>query len=82
MISDKQYAARVLSETQECFRRLNQVLLDAQDHLSPDEFARLRGGIGRVLGYLYTDVEAPIHHAHPELEPSNLRGGGNNAGNT
>ena len=73
MISNHDEAAKVLSETDRCFRALNALLTEVQRSLPTAEFDRLRLGIGRVLGYLYTEVEAPIHALHPDLEPPGMR---------
>jgi hypothetical protein len=73
MLSDKDFATKVLAETAECLRRLNALLLEAQETVPADEFNQLRRGVGRVLGYMYTDVDRPIHKMHPELEPEELK---------
>ncbi len=69
MLSDKDFATKVLAETAECLGRLNALLLEAQETVPTDEFNQLRRGIGMVLGYMYTDVDRPIHKMHPDLEP-------------
>jgi len=73
MISDKDFATKVLAETGECLRRLNSILLEAQETVPADEFKQLRRGVGMVLGYMYTDVDRPIHKMHPDLEPEELK---------
>ena len=73
MLSDKEFATKVLAETAECLRRLNTLLLEAQETVPADEFKQLRRGVGMVLGYMYTDVDRPIHKMHPELEPEELK---------
>ncbi|WP_340115226.1 hypothetical protein [Pelagibius sp. 7325] len=75
MISNKEFAAKVLEETSTCFERLNDLLLDAQEILSDQEFRELRIAVGKVLGEMYVEVERPIHKAHPNLEPEALRDG-------
>lgn len=73
MISDKEFAEKVLGETSACFKCLNDLLFDAQGTLSEKEFRRLRTAVGKVLGEMYIEVERPIHKAHPDLEPEALR---------
>jgi hypothetical protein len=73
MISDKEFAARVLEETSGCFKRLNDLLVKAQEYLSEREFNELRLAVGKVLGEMYIEVERPLHKTHPELEPDALR---------
>ena len=73
MINDKEFAAKVLDQTSACFKRLNDLLLDAQESLSKKEFDALRLAIGKVLGEMYVEVEQPIHKAHADLEPEALR---------
>lgn len=80
MITNIKFAQKVFSEAQETFKRLNSLLLDAQQSLPPAEFNALRKGIGYVVGYLYTDVQAPIYKSHPELEPLELRRSSNEQG--
>jgi hypothetical protein len=80
MITNKEFAQKVLSEAEETFKRLNSLLLDAQESLPPAEFNALRKGIGYVVGYLYTDVQAPIYKSHPEMEPPELRRSSNEQG--
>lgn len=55
------------------FGRLNALLLEAQETVPTDEFNQFRRGIGMVLGYMYTDVDRPIHKMHPDLEPQELK---------
>ena len=73
MISDRDFAAKVLEDSAACFKRLNDLLFDAQETLSKKEFNKLRIAVGMVLGELYLQVEKPLHEAHPELEPEQLR---------
>ena len=73
MISDKEFAAKVLERTSECFKRLNDLLFKAQESLPKSEFSELRLAVGKVLGEMYIEVERPIHEAHSELEPEALR---------
>ena len=70
MISDRIFANKILSESGNCFEKLNALLVNAKDTLPRQEFEGLRQGIGMVLGYLYTDIEAPIYRQHPDLEPT------------
>lgn len=73
MLSDKDFATKVLAETTECLKRLNILLLEAQETIPADEFKQLRQGIGMVLGYMYTEVDRPIYKVHPDLEPEELK---------
>lgn len=73
MISDKEFAAKVLEETSTCFKRFNELLVDAQETIPKEEFDQLRIALGMVLGEAFLEVEEPIYKAHPELEPEELR---------
>ncbi len=53
---------------------LDRHLAKLQTHLEPEEFRKLRSGFGLVMGYLWTDVAAPIYAAHPDLKPVQLGG--------
>lgn len=73
MIENRDFAIRTLQEAEDCFKKLNGLLLEAQRELPGQEFRALRKGIGSVLGYLYTDVQDPIWKKHPDLEPLEMR---------
>lgn len=73
MISDKEFAAKDLEDTSACFKRLNELLFEAQEVLPKTEFNKLRVGVAKVLGEMHVEVERPIHKEHPDLETEALR---------
>lgn len=73
MIKDKELAAHVITVMDECSERINETIREVQQRCSDDEFSKYRQAAGVVMGYIYTDVVAPLHKQHPELEPEELK---------
>ena len=73
MIVDKEIAKRVVAVLDECSERINETIRDVQRACSDEEFKQYRQAAGVVMGYIYTDVVAPLHKQHPELEPEELK---------
>ena len=51
----------------------NEMTREIQSSEPEDEFDRLRGAIGRVLGALYFEVLEPTWQEHPTLIPDDVR---------
>lgn len=73
MIENEQIAKQLVDTLNECSRLLNESIRMVQTKCSDAEFQAYRTGAGRVMGYIYTDVLAPIYHKHPKLEPPIIR---------
>lgn len=73
MIHDKEIAKQVIDVLDDCSSRINESIRLVQQRCSEEEFAKYRKAAGFVMGYIYTEVVAPLHHKHPELEPPELR---------
>ncbi|MCH8544190.1 MAG: hypothetical protein LAT61_11515 [Alcanivorax sp.] len=73
MIEDSGIANQVVKILDGCSSKINETIRFVQDNCSNEEFEEYRRAAGFVMGYIYTDVVAPLYHRHPELEPPELR---------
>ena len=73
MISDHEIAKQVIDVLDDCSSRINETIRLVQDHCSDEEFSSYRMAAGFIMGRIYTDIVAHIHHLHPDLEPPELR---------
>jgi hypothetical protein len=80
MIKEKTIAKRVIDVMDDCSERINETIREVQQRCSDEEFRRYRKAAGVVMGYIYTDVVAPLYRQHPELEPEELRKGDTKGG--
>lgn len=56
--------------------KLDQSVARTKSECSDEEFKRYRAAVGKVLGYMYTDVLRLIFREYPDLEPEALRRAG------
>lgn len=70
---DRHVAERVIPALFEAAGKMNDALLLIQEGCSGEEFAALRRGTGRAMGYLYSDVIQPILREYPDLTPENMK---------
>lgn len=75
MIKSYDIAKEVIEVLDDCSSRINETIRLVQEKCSDEEFQAYREAAGFVMGYIYTDVVAPIYKEHPELEPPELREG-------
>ncbi|MDX1914884.1 MAG: hypothetical protein SFU55_04805 [Methylophilus sp.] len=73
MINDYKIAIDVLNVLDECSEKINETIRLVQNQCSQEEFEAYRNAAGFVMGYIYTEIVAPLHHKHPSLEPDELR---------
>lgn len=73
MIHDKELAKEIIALMERCSREVDQSIRLVQEKCAPEEFKAYRRGAGMVMGYIYTDVLAPLWKEHPELEPPELK---------
>ena len=73
MIEDEKVARSVVEVLDDCSARINETIRLVQEKCPNEEFEAYRLAAGFVMGYIYTDVVAPIHQKHPKLEPPELR---------
>lgn len=72
MIENRDTAKQVIEVLDECSSKINETIRLVQENCSNEEFEKYRRAAGFVMGYIYTDVVAPLYHKHPELEPPEL----------
>ncbi len=73
MIHDKEIAKQLISVLERCSSELNESVHLVQQKCTAEEFSAYRRGAGMVMGYIYTDVLAPLWKEHPDLEPPEMR---------
>ena len=75
MIRDHDIAKQLVNTLDDCSERINETIRLVQEKCSDEEFHTYRRAAGFVMGYIYTDVVAPLYKEHPDLEPPELRSG-------
>jgi hypothetical protein len=73
MIKNYDVARQIVETLDECSKKIDETIRVVQQRCSKEEFEAYRKAAGFVMGYIYTDVVAPLHHKHPDLEPPELR---------
>lgn len=73
MIKDENIAKKLISVLNDCSSEMNESIRLVQKNCTDEEFNAYREAAGFVMGYMYTDVLAPIYKAHPDLEPEELK---------
>lgn len=68
----KDIAAQVNALMLEYSAKLDQTVSLLREHCSDEEFQAYRRGIGRVMGYMFTEIMTPIYDEHPDLRPPSL----------
>lgn len=69
MIRDKKVAKEIADTIENCLDLINKSILLVQAKCDKDEFEGYRKAAGMVMGYMYTDILAPLYKDHPELDP-------------
>jgi len=52
---------------------LNEILMSIKKNSNDEEFNFYRKSIGKIMGYMLTEVMNPIFKEHPGLKPKDLR---------
>lgn len=73
MIKNEDIAKEVIEVLDDCSSRINETIRLVQGKCCDEEFQAYRRAAGFVMGYIYTDVVAPLYKEHPNLEPPELR---------
>jgi len=73
MIKNRELARQVIDALDESSNVINESIRLVKEGCSEEEFVAYRKAAGFVMGYLYTDVLAPIYKQHPDLEPNELK---------
>ena len=66
---EKEAARRILSVAMESSRRIDDSLKGVADSSHNTVFLAYRRCAARVMGYIYTEILAPIWNEHPDLAP-------------
>jgi hypothetical protein len=53
--------------------RLNDAMRLVLDNCPEPEFIAFRKEVGQIMGSVFFDLMRPIHRAHPELEPEQIK---------
>lgn len=73
MIHDKELAKQINDLMERCSKEVDESIRLVQQKCTSEEFKAYRRGAGMVMGYIYTDVLAPLWKEHPELEPAGMK---------
>lgn len=73
MIKNRDLARQVIDALDESSSVINESIRLVKERCTEEEFVAYRKAAGFVIGYLYTDVLAPIFKQHPDLEPEELK---------
>jgi hypothetical protein len=72
MIKNYSVAKELIEVLDDCSSKINETIRLVQEECTDEEFQVYRKAAGFVMGYIYTDVVAPLYKEHPELEPPEL----------
>ena len=66
---DKKIAEELLGISTNCTRDLNESIKAVRDKCDDETFKTYRGYCGKIMGYLFTEIIAPIQSEHAEFAP-------------
>jgi hypothetical protein len=69
---DRETAKKLNAMTLESYFKLHDAVALVHAGCAPDERKEYIMGLGRALGYLYTDVLSPLYEEYPDLRPDNI----------
>lgn len=70
---DKKTAEKLLAISMDCSRETNESIKRVMERCDEGTFKIYRGHGGRIMGYLFTEVIAPIQSEHLELAPPDFK---------
>ncbi|MRG97859.1 hypothetical protein [Polyangium spumosum] len=70
---DKKTAEELLAISMDCSRETNESMRRVMERCDEETFKIYRGHGGRIMGYLFTEVIAPIQSEHLELAPPDFK---------
>ena len=70
---DKKIAEKVLAISMDCSRDTNESIQQVMEECDEETFKIYRGYGGRIMGYLFTEIIAPIQSEHLELAPPDFK---------
>jgi hypothetical protein len=69
---DRNTAEKLNAITLESYFKIHDAVALVRDSCSEAERKDYIMGLGRALGYLYTDVLHPLYEEYPDLKPNNI----------
>jgi len=69
---DRNTAEKLSAMTLESYFKLHDIVAFVHAHGSGEDRKEYIMGLGRALGYLYTDVLTPLYKEYPDLKPDNI----------
>ncbi len=70
---DKKTAEKLLAISMDCTRDTNESIKRVMERCDEETFKIYRGHGGRIMGYLFTEVIAPIQSEHLDLAPPDFK---------
>jgi hypothetical protein len=69
---DRETAEKLNAMTLESYFKIHDAVALVHARCSADERKEYIRGLGRALGYLYTDVLSRLYEQYPDLKPDNI----------
>lgn len=69
---DKKTAEKIINISRDCTRETNESIRLVMEKCDQETFKIYRRCSGKVMGYLFTEIIAPIQSEHRELAPSDF----------
>lgn len=69
---DRETAKKLNDTTLEAYFKLHDAVAVVRNGCENDERKEFIRGLGKALGYLYTDVLHPLYEQYPDLKPDNI----------
>lgn len=69
----KDVAAKISSLMLTYGAKLDETVELVQGNCSEEEFKQYRSAVGKVMGFMLTEIMNPIYSEHPELKPTQLK---------
>ncbi|QJD92773.1 hypothetical protein HH213_23400 [Duganella dendranthematis] len=70
---EKEVAREVLAHLNVASEKFNTSIRVVLDNCPESEFLKYREEVAKIMAELYIKLMVPIHKAHPDLEPEQLR---------
>lgn len=69
---NRETAEKLNTITLESYFKLHDAVALVRNSCEGDERKEIIRGLGKALGYLYTDVLHPLYEEYPDLKPDNI----------
>lgn len=67
-MNDRQSAEALRDQSLQAVSQLSRVLMVSRNRCSPDEFERVRKGVGLAIGHVQSEVLDMIYSQYPDLD--------------